>query len=131
METCKNMSEFVKVVRSVEALTDEFIDISFSTSEVTILKTDTHIGIDLETGLPESLICEKSEKLFSENDGRGFGIWSNVGIDLEKSIDLITIQRLFYDLDGSDYVFKVDIDKIIASDGSGEWFSIDFIYTEK
>ena len=29
METCKNMSEFVKVVRSVEALTDEFIDISF------------------------------------------------------------------------------------------------------
>ena len=77
------------------------------------------------------ITLKKSEKLFSENDGRGFGIWSNVGIDLEKSIDLITIQRLFYDLDGSDYVFKVDIDKIIASDGSGEWFAIDFIYTEK
>ena len=113
METCKNISEFLEVIRRVEALTDEFIDISISTDELVILKTDTYRGI-----------------VVGEEDINGRKIYSgreNGGTDLS------VVARLFEDIESyeSGYVFKVYIDKHVCSDGSGEWFSIDFVYTEK
>ena len=116
METCKNMSEFVEVVRSVEAKTDQFIDIIFSTNEVTIFKTVSYCEFKMAP-----LIGESAERIVN---------CPFSGLDYaDADIDLLVIDRLFNELDGSDYVFKVDIDK--HGDKSGEWFSIDFIYTEK
>ena len=118
METCKNFSEFVKVVRSVEALTDQFIDISFSTNEVTIFKTESYCEFKMA-----ALIGESAERVIT-----GKTMDSQLTY-ADADIDLLVIDRLFNELDGSDYIFKVDIDK--HGDKSGEWFSIDFIYTEK
>ena len=116
METCKNMSEFVKVIRSVEAKTDQFIDIIFSTSEVTIFRTTSY-------RYSRSLIWPEAEKLIN---------CPLSGLDVgDADIDLLVIDKLFNELDGSDYVFKVYIHKHVCTDSSGEWFSIDFVYTEK
>ena len=118
METCKNISEFLEVIRRVEALTDESIDISFSTSEVTIFKTESYFWWKMA-----ALIGESAERVI-----RGKTMDSELTY-AHADIDLLVIDRLFNELDGSDYVFKVDIDK--HGDKSGEWFSIDFVYTEK
>ena len=114
MEICKNISQFIEVVRSVESKTDQFIDISISTDELVILKTDTYRGI---------LVGEEEvvdgRKIYSGRENGG--------------TDLSVVTRLFEDIESyeSGYVFKVYIDKHVCSDGSGEWFSIDFVYTEK